>query len=268
MNKTWMAGLGLALVAQATPATSAVPGSLPMPLAPAARAETEFQKLSAEFATASAEWRTKATEARAKKEKVPPRPELEFWPRFEKIAATGDRQALTWCLQYASRAGLKNDVIDEKVVPMYGKLADALLTAAPGKDEMALGDVVQYVLGGGVRAKHLKPEEAVAIFKKIEANAKDEDARGAALLQLRVAEMGEVSDEVRDQKMVEVYRDVLKKYPNSGAGKEAKGQINRLENLVIGKVAPDFSTTDVEGVDFKLSDYRGKVVVLDFWGFW
>lgn len=25
---------------------------------------------------------------------------------------------------------------------------------------------------------------------------------------------------------------------------------------------------DVDGQQFKLSDYRGKVVLLEFWGFW
>ena len=32
--------------------------------------------------------------------------------------------------------------------------------------------------------------------------------------------------------------------------------------------APDFSLTDVSGHSFRLSDYRGKVVVLDFWATW
>lgn len=35
-----------------------------------------------------------------------------------------------------------------------------------------------------------------------------------------------------------------------------------------GKTGPDIAGTDTDGVDFKLSDYRGKVVVLDFWGHW
>ena len=32
--------------------------------------------------------------------------------------------------------------------------------------------------------------------------------------------------------------------------------------------APDFSLTDLSGRNFLLSDYRGKVVVLDFWATW
>jgi peroxiredoxin len=32
--------------------------------------------------------------------------------------------------------------------------------------------------------------------------------------------------------------------------------------------APDFESVDQDGVAFKLSDYRGKVIVVDFWGFW
>jgi hypothetical protein len=40
------------------------------------------------------------------------------------------------------------------------------------------------------------------------------------------------------------------------------------ERLQIGMTAPDIEGADVDGTPFKLSDYRGKVVVIDFWGFW
>jgi hypothetical protein len=40
------------------------------------------------------------------------------------------------------------------------------------------------------------------------------------------------------------------------------------QRLQIGMAVPDIAGEDVDGVAFKLSDYRGKVVVLDFWGFW
>jgi thiol-disulfide isomerase/thioredoxin len=36
----------------------------------------------------------------------------------------------------------------------------------------------------------------------------------------------------------------------------------------IDQSAPDFTLTDVYGVPVRLSDYRGKVVVMDFWASW
>lgn len=38
--------------------------------------------------------------------------------------------------------------------------------------------------------------------------------------------------------------------------------------LQVGKEAPDIEGEDIDGVAFKLSDYRGKVILLDFWGDW
>jgi len=40
------------------------------------------------------------------------------------------------------------------------------------------------------------------------------------------------------------------------------------ESSVIGQAAPEIEGEDIDGVAFKLSDYRGKVVLLDFWGHW
>jgi hypothetical protein len=51
-------------------------------------------------------------------------------------------------------------------------------------------------------------------------------------------------------------------------GTQAKGDLFELRNLAVGKTAPEIEGEDVDGVRFKLSDYRGKVVFLDFWGFW
>ncbi|MBI5397625.1 MAG: redoxin domain-containing protein [Chloroflexi bacterium] len=35
-----------------------------------------------------------------------------------------------------------------------------------------------------------------------------------------------------------------------------------------GSTAPEISGKDLDGKPMKLSEFRGKVVVLDFWGFW
>jgi peroxiredoxin len=42
----------------------------------------------------------------------------------------------------------------------------------------------------------------------------------------------------------------------------------RVEMLKVGAAAPDFPATDVAGKPVKLSDYRGKIVILDFWATW
>ena len=52
------------------------------------------------------------------------------------------------------------------------------------------------------------------------------------------------------------------------AGAQVQVQVHSPADLAIGKVAPEISGVDVDGRKFKLSDYRGKVVVLDFWGDW
>jgi hypothetical protein len=49
---------------------------------------------------------------------------------------------------------------------------------------------------------------------------------------------------------------------------ETDNPINEEANLQVGQLAPDIVGSDFDGVAFKLSDYRGKVVVLDFWGDW
>ena len=51
----------------------------------------------------------------------------------------------------------------------------------------------------------------------------------------------------------------------------AEAAIARLDdwlNLAIGKPAPEIDGVDVEGRPLKLSDYRGKVVLLLYWGSW
>ncbi len=48
-------------------------------------------------------------------------------------------------------------------------------------------------------------------------------------------------------------------------GEKAKTELFQIRHLAVGKVAPDIEGEDQDGKKFKLSDYRGKVVLLDFW---
>lgn len=45
-------------------------------------------------------------------------------------------------------------------------------------------------------------------------------------------------------------------------------QSAKYEPLAVGKEAPDFALTDLNEKPIRLSDYRGKVVFLNFWATW
>jgi peroxiredoxin len=45
-------------------------------------------------------------------------------------------------------------------------------------------------------------------------------------------------------------------------------QSAKYEPLVVGKPAPDFSLHDLDDRPYRLSDFRGKVVFLNFWATW
>jgi hypothetical protein len=44
--------------------------------------------------------------------------------------------------------------------------------------------------------------------------------------------------------------------------------LKNIERLQVGKEAPEIEGQDLDGKPFKLSDYRGKVVFLDYWAHW
>ena len=48
----------------------------------------------------------------------------------------------------------------------------------------------------------------------------------------------------------------------------ARARLDEMENLVAGKPAPPIEGISMDGKPLKLSDFRGKVVVLVFWGTW
>lgn len=45
-------------------------------------------------------------------------------------------------------------------------------------------------------------------------------------------------------------------------------KVGRLKAVQVGQIAPDFTIQSIDGKPVKLSDYRGKFVLLDFWASW
>jgi len=111
----------------------------------------------------------------------------------------------------------------------------------------------------------------------------DKDVQGIACLCLAkdLKNQSEVATRQKDDKKAaelsaqaeQMYERVVKEYgkvklDRSTLAELAGPELFELRFLAIGKTAPDIVAEDIDGKAFKLSDYRGKVILLDFWGNW
>ena len=112
----------------------------------------------------------------------------------------------------------------------------------------------------GVRKLKESPGEA----KNMEYFLGKEDA-----MKLKGADADQLAQEAEAvlQEAAAKYGDVQLFHPRvSTIGDQVPRELFELRNLTIGKTAPDIVGDDLDGKPLKLSDYRGKVVVLDFEG--
>jgi hypothetical protein len=65
------------------------------------------------------------------------------------------------------------------------------------------------------------------------------------------------------ERAVSEFGDV--KFRNTTVGETAKSELYAIRHLSVGREASDIVGKDQDGTPFKLSDYRGKVVLLYFW---
>ncbi len=55
---------------------------------------------------------------------------------------------------------------------------------------------------------------------------------------------------------------------NSYYGRKIKETIIEIDDNAVGREAKEFNTTDLNGNSIRLSEFKGKYVILDFWGSW
>ena len=90
----------------------------------------------------------------------------------------------------------------------------------------------------------------------------------------RVAEMKKYDSAKLEAESLKLFKEVGEKYPKQEVipgltvGQMATSSIFEIEHLGVGKAAPEIAGEDLDGAKFKLSDYRGKVVLLSFWASW
>ena len=117
---------------------------------------------------------------------------------------------------------------------------------------------------------HVSSQKARAFLKAVREKSEIKVVRGTALYALA---MGLERQERKVDEHVALLEELIKDYPDLSLNgrslvDRAKGKLFAARNLAVGKVAPEIVGKDVDGKEMKLSDYRGKIVVIDFWGDW
>jgi len=74
--------------------------------------------------------------------------------------------------------------------------------------------------------------------------------------------------EIDPKKILPLFESLSDEAKNSTVGKAFRERIENADKMAIGKDAIDFTQNDTAGHPVKLSSFRGKYVLLDFWASW
>jgi hypothetical protein len=188
---------------------------------------------------------------------APPDPEVSWKPVVETLAERGSARARFWAL--TSSGWQLSEAEKER---LRGYLDVVCREPLPEEWQVTFG----YEIGSLVYKLGLDFVEP-RVRGLVERT--DEAARPRLLFGLgdALCERGE-EDPAALERGLALLREVQARWPGREEAQDAEGRIFRYTNLVVGKKVPDFEAVDADGNVFRLSDYAGKVTVVDFWGFW
>jgi peroxiredoxin len=162
----------------------------------------------------------------------------------------------------------------QRVLPLKKKAAQRLLDAYTDRKELV--SCVDVLLAFGGQASSNSTEAAVATARRLLEENSHRDVQAwtcYGIAQQLVARHARPTDE--DRKLaIDFLRRVTKQYSDVPYGHDdtlgavAERALYELEHLTPGAVAPEIVGVDVDGHELRLSEFRGKMVVLNFWGSW
>jgi TolA-binding protein len=127
-------------------------------------------------------------------------------------------------------------------------------------DDPAWDQVINVLLYASIKTKDYS-----YLFTKAEALTRSAaDPKIKARARFNVGEAYWKKGDV-DQARI-AFQTVVSQYPNTSYAEEAAGNIREIEFLNVGQPAPQFERTTINGEPVSLAGFKGKVVVLKFWG--
>ena len=183
-------------------------------------------------------------------------------------------------LSFALKVYPSSQVWENTPEEMYGTPKKAIEALEAGLQHLTDNEKSFYVYRSLVRLyiEIGREKDADNLINRFKSTLKPDDLEAHFLL----SAMLEIAN--RDKEILEVFKELEKQYPdnyyvldelarihkelgNPELAAEYEKKADPMSELV-GKVVPDFSATYLDGKPISLQDYRGKVVLLDFWAVW
>ena len=235
--------------------------ALAMPQAPDFSAE--FKALDKEFDKAMEAYYAPYSTAKTDEERAQivldpeKHPAKEFTARYQDLATRAKGTETGARAHFWIAANLSN--LPEPDAAAISKALDSLI--ADYLESPVLAELAEWLPYGARAIGDKKAREVLAVLSE---KPKSGEIRAAGLYALAMVEQEAGANE----KALAIFRRLQKDHAGTEQASQAEGALYELEHLQIGMVAPDFDAIDEKGVAWKLSEYKGKVVVLDFWGIW
>jgi hypothetical protein len=232
------------------------------------RADME-KAMAAERAKVEA-WQAAAKKAEAEGKPPPPMPAMRMAPPddlmarylglYEKAAAqfAGTDEAIRFLQMFIMLGGITKE--KERVAAACTTLTTTHIKSAQLAEALQAIAMASMVIG---------EEESAKFLRAVEAGSPHSDIRARAILTRATDKLENAPVKSADYAMAK--KEALRAAEiaeGTAIKREVRMLIDAREKIVSQKVAPDIVGVDLDGVAFKLSDYKGKIIMLDFWGNW
>lgn len=249
----------LMLLACGAPLGVALWPTEPAPLVAQDEAPT-YEGLLEEYEAAVAAWRQRVKDAEGTRERRDARashPAPAFAPRFTALAEVGEGRALLWRARNLRELGLSTRERGPALRALFGSLV------AGFADQAWFTELPREIY---LQRRLVGEAEAEALLVALDADSTPEATRAEALSAL-VDLLGRSDAEDAAARAEALLVRLEEEFGGTRPGMAARAR--RLAGKTQpGNPAPDFKGSTIDGFEFELSEYRGKVVLLDFYGFW
>ncbi len=206
---------------------------------------------------------------------MPPHPSKKFRPRVRAYAELNTGKptalpALRWLVrENFSISGLSSD-------GGAGQWALKRLAEDHATDPNVLSGLDRL----SMVAMSVGEEPLVAFLETVSKKNPDRKTRGQAKFgmaevlfegspMMRMMGIGSKSNRTAQKKRAEtILRELVKEYAGDEIAKKANELLFVIDHLQVGMTAPQTVGKDVDGKEIRLSDFRGRVVIMVYWATW